>query len=337
LAAAARLADGARPEGRALRAQLSTTAGLSELGIERALSSCLETHATPDELAALLQAAPPSPAAHVLLSGNVFVAALRALALGVAASERVFVRSSRRDPALVEALHALEPTAFERVTELDPQPGDRVWAYGSDETMASVRHRLPAGVWLHAHGHGLGAVVVEAHPGLDVAALARPIALDTALFDQRGCLSPRVVCVVEGSFTARELAVALAAELEHLDQELPPGPKSLTQLAEARRRKDAATYAFEVLDAGSGWVSCGDRLGVPPADRCLHVVSTRDPVATLTPIASYLTTLGVQASHLAEGRFAAFKGARIAALGAMQRPPLDGPVDRRGSAELTRG
>lgn len=311
----------------ALAARLAETTGLSAGNIALGLARCLEAHPAPEHLAALLACTPEAKAAHVLLSGNVFVAALRAIAIAVASSPRVTVRASRRDPALAEALHAAVPELFELTSHLEPAPGDHFWSYGSDETLGAVRASLPPGVWFHAHGAGLGAVVVDA--GSFTEADARAVALDTALFDQRGCLSPRVVCVLGTSQQARDVASELAAALAERELDLPCGPRSPSLLAELRRNRDAAAYAFELLSAGSGWVSVSETLVVPPANRNLHVVASLDARAVLAPLAAHLTCIGCNdAARYGELR-AAFPGARLAALGEMQRPPLDGPVDLR--------
>ncbi|HVY25286.1 MAG TPA: acyl-CoA reductase [Polyangiaceae bacterium] len=329
LAAARRLADPHDAAGRALRKRLLTTTRLSEPNIELGVSRCLETTATESELESLLGSTPPAPSAHVLLSGNVFVAALRGIALGLAASAQVHVRASRRDPALAEALHALEPELFRLESELSPRAGDRYFAYGSDETLLELRQKLPRGVWFHPHGSGFGAVVVDASPPepSDFAA----IGLDTVLFDQRGCLSPRVVLVAGNESAARRVATSLASELTALERALPPGPRSAEEAAAERRAHDAAAYAFELLEAGRGWVSLGATFQLPPASRCLHVAFAPDPLALLAPFAAQLTTVGTHGkSYTAElARLAPH--ARVAALGSMQRPALDGPVDRRAS------
>src|SRR5689334_23028850 len=92
-----RLLEAARalPSDTALRQRLLETTGLSSENIELGLQRCLEIHPEPEHLERLLATAPEAPVAHVLLSGNVFVAALRAIALGVASSARVQVRASR--------------------------------------------------------------------------------------------------------------------------------------------------------------------------------------------------------------------------------------------------
>jgi hypothetical protein len=330
LAAARTLADGGSQQGQLLRSNLLATTGLSRAGIELAITRCLETHASVSEMTALLGATPQARAAHVLLSGNVFVAALRAIVIATASSERVFVRTSRRDPTLAKALHGLVPGAFTLVSELQPSAGDHVWAYGSDETLARVRSTLPRGSWFHAHGHGFGVALVEPSVTADLAAAAHAIALDTALFDQRGCLSPRLVCVVGTLEQARAVARALATALAALERDVPPGPSSPEEAAESRRAHDTATYAFETLAAGSSWLSVGTQVVVAPPSRSLHVVSSTDPLLLLAPFARQITSLGASVSAPLYGELQQrFPGARLAKLGQMQRPALDGPVDRR--------
>lgn len=314
-----------------LRERLRETTGLSAPNIELCLTRSLETRPSPEDLAELLARTPESPRAHVLLSGNVFVAALRAIAVAVASSESVKVRASRRDPALAEALHASASELFDLDTHLEPRPGDHFWSYGSDETLAEVRAGLPSGVWFHAHGTGFGAVVVQ--PSLFGHADARALALDTALFDQRGCLSPRVVCSHGSLAQARVVAEAVASALAELELELPPGSRSGVELAELRRQRDAAAYAYELFAAGSGWVSVSEQLVLPPAVRSLHVMATPDPIAALRPFSAHLTNVACNAPQLSAALRVVFPGARHPALGHMQCPPLDGPVDRRHGSQ----
>jgi len=332
LEAAQLLQNPATREGQALRRRLLETCGLSAAGIELGLARCLETHAAPEHLEDLLAWTPEATRAHVLLSGNVFVAALRAIAIGIAASRRVQVRASRRDPALAEALHALAPDLFELTSTLMPAPGEHFWAYGSDATLAELRASLPQGVWFHAHGSGIGAVVVDAAASTDIGAAARAVALDTALFDQRGCLSPRVVCVLGSQLQARAFGQVLASQLSSLDRELPPGPHSAEDAAERRKNRDAAAYAFELFDAGTGWVSLAPQVVAPPADRTLHVSWTSDAAVALSPFALHLTCIATNTLDLREALRLAFPGARLVDLGDMQRPALDGPVDHRPSS-----
>jgi hypothetical protein len=66
--------------------------------------SCLERDASEAELRSLIDAAGDAERVHVVLSANVFVAPLRAMAIARAASERVTVRPSPRDPTLAREL-----------------------------------------------------------------------------------------------------------------------------------------------------------------------------------------------------------------------------------------
>jgi hypothetical protein len=230
---------------------------------------------------------------------------------------------------LAESLHRLTPESFELVSSRSPAPGDHFWSYGAHTTLAEQRRSLPRGVWFHPHGAGFGAVVVAAAAWAPET--ARAIALDTALFDQQGCLSPRLVCVVGSDAQARSISGQLAEQLRALDAELPPGPKNEDERAVARRQRDAAAYAFELFDAGSGWISCSTRAVLPPGQRTLHVVPTSDAVSTLSPFTSHLTCIASGAPALSSELCRHFPGARVVAVGEMQRPPFDGPVDHRKS------
>lgn len=336
LTAARVLRDPSTAEGRRLRARLRETTRLSGANIDLGLERCLEHELEDMQFARLLSRVPAAPRALVLLSANVFVAPLRAIVLGRAAAPRVLVRASRRDPVLAEALAELAPNAFELAAELRPEPGDHYWAYGSDATLASLRSALPSGVVFHGHGSGLGAVVIDYRGGVSqLGQLASAVALDTALFDQRGCLSPRLVCVLGTADAARSFASAVAAELERLQHEVPLGAAPAEELAEQRRFADTARYAFEAFTAGHGVVSLAldGRVVVPPARRNLHVLRTDDATASLAGVSPHLTTLAVHGSSELRGQLsAAFPGARACDPGCMQSPPLDGPVDLRPCA-----
>src|SRR5829696_6144805 len=102
--AARALADPKSSLGKLARERLPEATGLSPEGVDFALQQSLEIDATPAEIATLCRDAPAAPRAHVLLSANVFVAALRAISLGLAASPRVSVRCSRREAVMAELL-----------------------------------------------------------------------------------------------------------------------------------------------------------------------------------------------------------------------------------------
>ncbi len=231
VAAGWRAADPGDRFGQEVRAALAATSGLSAEGIELALAEHLETHPTSAHLDALLAAAGTAPRCHVVLAANVCTAALRALAVAVATAPTVFVRPSRRDPGLavllVRALGA-EPAfaaaggVITGVDAMAPAPGDELHIHGSDATVRELTASSAPGVVVRGHGTGLGVAVIGA--GDPVEATAAAVARDVVPFDQRGCLSPRVVLVEGDSAHAAAFARALHLALADLSTRVPRGP-----------------------------------------------------------------------------------------------------------------
>jgi hypothetical protein len=333
--AARRIGDPADPLGREARAVLPRATGLSEQGVVLALEQCLETHPTGHEIASLVASVERAPRAHVLLSANVFVAAHRAIALALAASRTVFVRPSRREPEMVRLLAEGAPGLFRVVDNLEPAPGDHLFVYGSDETIAFVRRAHGPDVTVHAHGAGLGLVVVDASrvSPSTLGHAARAIADDVVLFDQRGCLSPRVVFVEGDARVARMLSAELALALGHAERTVPRGRCNESDAAEATRYRDTVRYAGEIFPAGAGFVGLdleGSAVVVPPVGRHVHVMVTTDFARAAAAIAHLVVTVAtVGPPELGERVQSRFPGARLSAVGQMQRPLFNGPVDRR--------
>jgi len=329
------LADASSDRGQRARERLVASSGLSAQGVDFALQRCLEIEPAEAEISALIRSTPSAQVAHVLLSANVFVAAHRAIAIALAASSEVRVRASRREPEMAELLLAGAPGAFQLVDELSPDPGDRLWAYGSDETMADVAATLPPGVALHAHGSGFGVAVLEgAHSSSDLSTLLKALAEDIALFDQRGCLSPRVLLVNAEPTAARSLASELATALADLERRVPRGQLTAQELSEIVKYRDTAYFALEVFEAGSGFVTLSDEGSwlMPPTGRNIHVLTTADPIAALARYRPMLTSCAFAGEPARRQALRnALPGARVCGFGDMQRPPFDGPVDRRDS------
>jgi hypothetical protein len=242
------------------------------------------------------------------------------------------VRASRRDPLLPQLLCEGSAGAFTLVDELAPSAGDHVWAYGRDETLDTVAARLPDGAVLHRHGAGFGVALFDASSEPTLARLARELARDVALFDQRGCLSPRVLLVQGHAALAERVAAALAAALSELEKRVPLGKLQPSELAQIAEYRDSARYAGRIEPAGRGFVSFagGERWLLPPIGRNLHVLAVSDPLPLLEQASAHITTVGVHASAELQQRVQQMlPAARITGIGRMQTPPFDGPVDRR--------
>ncbi|HZD04333.1 MAG TPA: acyl-CoA reductase [Longimicrobiales bacterium] len=218
------------------------------------------------------------------------------------------------------------------------EAADLVVVYGSDGVVAAVRRRLGPHVPMVAYHHRVSAALVgrEAlRPG-PLEAAARQAARAVALFDQRGCVSPRVVWVEEGGEVGpRDFARALTRALARLEEELPSGvlndveASALQQLRGTAELREAAGEDFAVWAGGDApWTvvyeggpgveggAAGGRLvrvrGVPDA---------LDLGDRLAPLAPHLQTVAVcglggridaVAEHLARagaGRIASLDGA----------------------------
>jgi len=324
------LADPESELGRHARRVLAPSTGLSPAGVELAFTRCLETEPSAAELATLVASVRPAPRVHVILPANVFVAAHRAIALALAASPRVFVRPSRREPHFARLLAEATPGLFELTDEIRPDPGDHVWAYGGDASLGSVRSALPAGVTLHARGPGYGVAVIDA--AHVTAATAALLASDIVPFEQRGCLSPRLALVVGATDLAERFAWLAAEALGEASERVPLGRLDDAELADARAFRDAYRYAAVLFAAGPGVVasSATERWGVAPSGRHLVVAACSDPSTLLAKRAPELTTVGVAAvPTLRDTLRECLPHARVVPLGTMQRPTFDGPADRR--------
>lgn len=312
---------------------LARTTGLSPEGVALALSRHLETSPTPDDVRALVRSAPVAPVSVVVLSATVFVGALRAIAWAWAGAPRVVVRPSHREPrfaaALVDALGDPGVTLAPDLDIASVQRGE-VHVYGRAETIAHARASARPGVRVRGHGPGLGIAVIDEAAPLDDAASA--LASDIVPFDQRGCLSPRIAFVREQAPTddmrTLEFARAMASALERAERAVPRGEMSDAERAEAARFAEAMEFSGRSLRGGSSVIGVSCTLTLPPPGRHVLLVPFASDGALrelVAPLARHVTVVGrtddAPALHFAH--------ARTARLGEMQRPPLDGPVDRR--------
>ncbi len=337
LDAARALRDPAHPLGREARRTLPSATGLSSENVDWALHNALEVDAREADLAWLCARTPTCGRSHVLLSANVFVAALRAIAIGIASAPSVCVRPSRRESQMVQLLCRAAVGQFQCVEALEPGPGDHCWAYGTDATMAELSRAWPRGVTLHAHGHGYGVVVFESSDlrnAVEIESLADALALDAAAFDQRGCLSPRVILVEKSFEGAQLLSRALAAAMIRREARVPIGILTHEERADIGRHHDTLCMVGEALKAGSGLVTLETEplpWLLPPTGRVLHIRTIPDAIEDLEPRATELTTIAVSTANATIGsRLArAFPSARLSLVGQMQVPALDGPVDLR--------
>lgn len=310
---------------------IAASAGLSVDGALLGFEA-LERTCSSEEAASLVRAVPQAHTAYVLLSANVFVAPFRALLLARLGASRVVVRPSSRDPyfagALVQAL-ADDNIALDAELTLPREGPGMVHLYGSDETLAAVRAQTRMPVW--GHGTGFGAAYVAAHE--ITAGVAQQLALDVTVFDQRGCLSPKVIFVEDAEPGAPALALLLHQALA--GSPVPRGELHPSERSQITHFVDTMRMAGDVHLGDAHVVAVappGATVLLPPVGRTVLVVPVQaasDVPTLLAPMNRFVTTLGVSHAAAREQFGLAFPRARLSPLGAMQRPPLDGPVDLR--------
>lgn len=308
---------------------IAEATGLSAEGVELALTKHLEIDATDDEIARLESSTPKTSRVTVILAANVFVGALRAIAVARAAAPLVVVRPSRRDPTFARILvsEANDP-AITLVDELDVGSVNEgeIHVYGRDDTIAEVRARANPRVVVRGHGSGMGVAYVT-----DVTQ-ARSLADDVVVFDQRGCLSPRIALVEGDDARALAFAEALHAELEVFDTSIPRGQVPGDERAAIGSYAATMTYASRMLvgkSHGVGVAPRGAPLLLPPPYRHVHVAPVADVAQAaklLEPLAKGIAVIGANDTSVAD---ALAIRVRTTSIGRMQRPPLDGPVDLR--------
>ncbi len=200
-------------------------------------------------------------------AGNIPGAALLITLLGQLLQPRpaILVRNSRREPfftpLLLAALEELDPALVANVAVLlwdyDDvalqaavlREADLLVLVAGDDTIARIEadvRRAGASPRLHRHGHKLSfnAVAREFLTAERLPLVAPLAALDTLIWDQNGCLSPRLHFVEEGgALTPEEYAAALTAALRVLGTRLPCGLCDL-------HRRHSRFDKFHALAAG---------------------------------------------------------------------------------------
>ncbi len=301
----------------------------------------------------------------VLLAGALPTPTLPALLAPLVLGSAVLAKPSSHDPitapAWAEALAAIDPEAGAALTvavvpEDDSEArqalleADCVVASGSDETVATLALRVRPPRRLVAYGHRMSfaALGPGALAGAPLERAAEALALDVALWDQLGCLSPLALFVqAPGGRVPEAVVEALAGALARAQERWPRGrvaPGSAAAVVQARDEAElraAAGGGGAVLaGAGTSWtlvVETDARLRSAPLHRFLRVHPVADAdalLAALRPAAPWLAAVGLagfgpDAGALA-ARLAELGASRICPLGSMQSPPLGWCHDNRG-------
>lgn len=193
-----------------------------------------------------------------IFAGNVPGIPAFDMALALALKSACLARPAREEPEFA--------TLFaQSVAEVDPAMGrclavsrwdyaesfpvalaGAVLAYGSDESLMEIRSRVPAGVNFRGHGHKLSFAVV----GREAATphTAHRLALDVAMYDQQGCVSPHVAFVERGGELApADFARVCGEALDALETEMPRARLALGEAMAMRSVCDEAEFTADAF------------------------------------------------------------------------------------------
>lgn len=225
-----------------------------------------------------------------------------------------------------------------------------VTATGSDETLAALRVKIPAGTRFLGYGHrvSFGYVAKESLTGFNARKVIARAANDVVAWNQLGCLSPHVIYVESGGIHAAEhFAELLGEELAQREAAEPRGhlpTETAATIASRRafyevRAAHSPDTRFWRSENSTAWTVVYE---VDPRFQlsCLHRFVYVKPVPDLKTalenadtIRGKVSTVGIaapedKARELAM-QLARWGATRVCPLGQMQNPPLTWRHDGR--------
>lgn len=248
-----------------------------------------------------------------------------------------------RDERLANAFEFLDFPSSDEVALTAFLEAPCVVATGSDETLASVASRLTQQQRFVGYGHRFSIGIVGAAQTTELENFARGFAVDTARWDQSGCLSPVVIYLVGLPIEDQmRFASACSEALEALAHAMPRGASSPEGMAgAATERAEAAMRAA----SGGGALFAGQSSTIvleadsQPRPAPLHRFLRLMPVATLDELDSALSPFRgalsnaaiaglTEAETVATWRIMSqYCVSRVTRPGRLQTPPVDWPHD----------
>jgi len=267
---------------------------------------------------------------------------------------RLFAHSLRRiEPKLACCLEIAEwPGGARPLEKALFAHADCVCVVGSDETVASVRRRVPGTTRFLGYGHRVSFAYVarELMTPRHLPRLAEAAAADVAAWNQLGCLSPHLIYVEAGGRRSPEaFAEALAGRLEELERALPRGPIAAEQAAAIAQHRNFYAVRAAADRNTRLWQSRGSTAWTVVYEKsadfrvsCLHrfiyvkaVGNLREALEGADRFRGKISTVGLAAvpprDHALALALAQWGAPRICPLGRMQRPPLSWRHDGRPS------
>jgi acyl-CoA reductase-like NAD-dependent aldehyde dehydrogenase len=288
----------------------------------------------------------------VVSAGNVPTPLAFDVMCGLLVGAGVVVKPSTREPEMaelfVEALESRAPHLARAVAIASFDGRDRaaleaalvsvdaVIANGSDASVAQVRALAPPGVPVIARGTRLsiGAVSLDGLSSAQAGELAQRAALDVALWEQQGCLSPVAIVVAPApNLSAHDFARELDEALAKLERDLPLATGDIAlRAAMAASVEDLCARAlghpaFTVVSRRVLVDGRGEPV-LPLAGRHVFILPTDSALAPPPAVQAWsgrLSAVALEAPPAVRGvavrAYARLGATRFCRFGALQSPP----------------
>lgn len=301
------------------------------------------------------------------LAGNVPGQGVPAIARSLLARSIAVIRDSERQPVLTaafrETIRRYEPALAAMVLPVIwshrdtdrslertvVKAAERIELYGSDRTVGGLAFRYRAGSSMTCELHGARASAGLLPVTAETAQAAKAFAVDVAMYEGRGCLTPHVILVEGAPARATVFADALATALADCEKRWPRARGTVEEERERRRFIDDAELralatkgeaARCLVGPVSAWCveqAIDATIGLGPGLRCVRIASVpgRDEaIAALRAAAPALAgvgvggaTTGTEGAGIDDVALAGELGSAGATLvcpaGRMQAPPID--------------
>jgi hypothetical protein len=337
---------------------------LQELGHARRLDEIVSNSAE-EKLLRGAMARGPEFLAHIA-AGNLPNPSLMSIALGVLTRSAQFVKcasgASFIPRLFAHSLYDAEPKLGACLEIAEWRGGradiekalfeeaDCVTTTGSDETLAAIRHHVPARARFVGYGHRLsfGYVTSDALTSFQAGKTVARAATDVVAWNQLGCLSPHVVYVEHGGAVAAEnFAEMLAQELARREETEPRGEVPAETAATIASRRafyevraahspDTRFWRSENSTAWTVVYEADARFQLSCLNRFIYVKGATDLKTALESadaVRGKVSTVGIAASEEKSrdlaSQLAAWGVTRVCPLGQMQNPPLTWRHDGR--------
>lgn len=271
-----------------------------------------------------------------LCASTLAISAQTSLLLGLLLDSRLFFKlPSTGLPDFVERVEGLPPEFRGRVVfseehdERTLQAAGAVVVFGSDETVAHFRERVPWHKPFLAYGHKISVGLIPPGAGSDPHWAAQAVR-EISAYDQLGCLSPQVYFCLD----PREMEVFAGNVAAAFRRERPSRPVDElsfgVQAGIYQARQDARVLGCRLITPGEGldWtVVCneGELWNLGPGHRFIQIMSGFHLEAALTPWTGHLSALSAAVRDLRafdSSPYLRYGFSRVCQTGDLQLPKL---------------